>query len=614
MRSIGVHYRLSITAVALLLSQAASAGPDVPDPIAAVAPRIDALIENEMEERHIVGLSIAIVRGNKTVYAKGFGFADLEKRIPAGEETIYRMGSLSKVFTAVAVMQLVEEGRIDPDAPIETYLPAFDIRHRFDDRTPITVRRLLTHHAGFPTDLMAGADTVAPESLDALIEQLSREYTAQPVGKVFQYSNIGYAVLGKIIEAVSGRPFEQYMKERIFQPLGMAESAFSPNEKIHQRLATGYLRGKPAPQYAVREKPAAGLYASVSDVARFLRTILSVKAADRTAVLKKRSVEEMLSKQNTDTPLDLDLSCGLGWQLTHRLSNELNAGPMAWHDGRLWHFFSSMAILPEHSLGVVVAANTDTANSSVSKIAKGILRKILWQTSGVERLPFEKPQEEVHADAETLQRLAGHYDTAGGPVEIQLNDGYLEWRDRGKSAPFRLVPLSDGSFGVRAFLNSILTYQSPYLEKLNIRFVPVENETVLATVENGIRIPLGRKIRPASIPGRWHRALGFYANPTPENDFVAVKQLELKEENGFLIADIRIGGAYTQEMKMTVSLSPGNENTAFVDGVGRYRGDAVTLLSDGKSAQLRFQGYLLKKQPRQPRLPRSVYLGRAPRR
>ena len=313
-------------------------------------------------------------------------------------------------------------------------------------------------------------------------------------------------------------------------------------------------------------------------------------------VLHPETVREMLRKQNTDAPLDLDVASGLSWQLTHRLSNELNAGPMAWHEGWLWHFSSAMAILPTHRLGVVVAANTDSAKSSVSKIAKAVLRRLLWQKKGVQRAEYVAPPEEIRLAPETLASYEGHYDTPSGLVDIRLSDDYLEWRT--ESSRMRLIPLADGTFAMDAFLTSVITYRSPELDGKRLQFVQVSGDTVVATLDHRVRIPLGRKVTPVAIPPSWTRRLGTYVNTGAGDDFVKVKQVELDVKDGFLVARIVMGGPFTRDMPMTVALKPDTNERAFVMGVGRYRGDVLRLNGRGRRAEMRFQGYTLTRQSR----------------
>jgi CubicO group peptidase (beta-lactamase class C family) len=159
--------------------------------------QMTAYIENHMAQNNVTGLSIALVDGQNVVWARGFGYADKENNIPADADTIYEIASVSKTFAAATIMRLAEQGLIDIDKPITTYLPGFSINQRFPASGPITIRSILTHHSGIPSDLFNGAWTEG-QAFDYdtwLLDYLKNEYTSVPVGSVFAYSNSAFALL-----------------------------------------------------------------------------------------------------------------------------------------------------------------------------------------------------------------------------------------------------------------------------------------------------------------------------------------------------------------------------------------------------------------------------------
>ena len=176
-----------------------------PEPYANTIAQMTTYIENSMAQSNVTGLSIALVDGQNVVWSRGFGYADKEANVPAAADTIYEIGSLSKTFAATAIMRLVEEGRMDIDQPLTTYLPGFSINQRFPQSGPITIRAILTHHSGIPGDLFNGAFTEGqPFDYDTwLLDILKNEYTAAPVGSVLAYSNSAIALLRPVIEAAA---------------------------------------------------------------------------------------------------------------------------------------------------------------------------------------------------------------------------------------------------------------------------------------------------------------------------------------------------------------------------------------------------------------------------
>ena len=211
---------------------------------------IDAYIESEMARARIPGLALAIVSGDEMLHVRGFGVADPAGRVVSGE-TPFIIGSNSKSFTALAIMQLVEAGRIDLDAPVHRYLPWFRVADAEASRQ-ITVRHLLHHTSGIPTaagQALAGDDDNSDQALERHVRALRTVELTQPVGHLYQYSNANYNVLGLLVQAVSGLSYENYVRTHIFAPLEMSDSFASEEEALQHGLATGYQRwfGFPRP-------------------------------------------------------------------------------------------------------------------------------------------------------------------------------------------------------------------------------------------------------------------------------------------------------------------------------------------------------------------------------
>ena len=185
---------------------------------------LNTYIAKSMKKNKVIGLSIALVDDQEIIYARGFGYADQENNVFATKNTVYRAGSVSKLFTATAVMQLAQSGKVDIDAPYDTYVPEFSIQTRFSGAGAITPRNIMTHHSGLPSDYISGMFTLEPESLEQFLPRLKEEYTAFPPDLVFCYSNLGVGLLGPLIERVSKKGYVNYMNEEVLAPLGMINS------------------------------------------------------------------------------------------------------------------------------------------------------------------------------------------------------------------------------------------------------------------------------------------------------------------------------------------------------------------------------------------------------
>jgi CubicO group peptidase (beta-lactamase class C family) len=208
-----------------------------------------------MKKRDVTGLSIALVDDQRVVWPEGFGYADKAGNVPASPETVYRAGSISKLFTATAAMQLAEREKLDIDRPLGDYLPGFSIRTRFADSAPVTPRSIMTHHSGLPSDYLRGMWTRNPEPFTRVSDRLKDEYAANPPGTVFSYSNLGITLLGDAVGKVAGRDFASHLRDEILLPLGMSRSSFSPSADRTPLAAKGYRKGAEAEEPSLRDVP-----------------------------------------------------------------------------------------------------------------------------------------------------------------------------------------------------------------------------------------------------------------------------------------------------------------------------------------------------------------------
>src|SRR5580700_11359681 len=188
-------------------------------------------IEGQLAEKRIPGLSIALVDDRQIVWAQGFGLADAKREKPATAETVYRIGSVSKLFTDIAIMQLVERGELNLDAPISEYLPDFHPHNPFG--APITLRELMSHRSGLLREPPVGNYFDPSElSLGAMVQSLNGTTLVYAPGTRTKYSNAGVAVAGYVLEKQSGQPFAMYLRQAVLDPMGLRNSAFQPQPEL----------------------------------------------------------------------------------------------------------------------------------------------------------------------------------------------------------------------------------------------------------------------------------------------------------------------------------------------------------------------------------------------
>ncbi|MBZ0282456.1 MAG: beta-lactamase family protein [Anaerolineae bacterium] len=317
--------------------------------------RIDAYIQSRMQTANIPGLALGVVYGDEVVYLQGYGIAAPDGRAVT-PQTPFILGSTSKSFTALAVMQLVEAGRIDLDAPVTTYLPWF----RTNDAAasaPITVRHLLNQNSGLPA--YEGRQGIADNdqssaALENGVRDLSGVQLSQPAGQSYEYANENYNILGLIIQAVSGSLYEEYIRSAIFAPLQMTHSAAALSDPAAIDIATGYRYwffwpvAFDAP-YPRRMTPSGFLISSAEDMSHYLIAQLNGGAYGNNQVL---SPEGIVTLHTPGARISSLSSYGMGW-----VSQNQPGSTRILHNGDVSNFHSNLLLLPDQHIGIVILVN-----------------------------------------------------------------------------------------------------------------------------------------------------------------------------------------------------------------------------------------------------------------
>ncbi|HEY6478298.1 MAG TPA: serine hydrolase domain-containing protein, partial [Polyangia bacterium] len=344
----------------------------------AIRGKLDALFQARVREAHATGAAVGIVLDGELVYAKTFGVRDQVSNQPVDADTIFRIASMTKSFTALAIMKLRDDGRVVLDAPAATYIPELRTFAGLPRDAPeITVRMLLTHASGIAFDDFWGGDTfgMSDDELTRFIQSgIGLSYAP---GTRYQYSNLGYALLGRIVERASGRPFRAYVTAEILKPLGMDSTVWEAGDVPAARLAMGYLRRgdelvpEPRPPDGVFAA-AGGLYTSLHDYARYVAFNLTAYPprddAD-TGPVRRSTLREMHDGQRwmhvdeRDGPVARQTaegislrsgSYGYGW---HNLTTCAFEG-LVQHGGYEPGYFSNVVLLPRTGVGIFVLATT----------------------------------------------------------------------------------------------------------------------------------------------------------------------------------------------------------------------------------------------------------------
>lgn len=391
---IGASFALMVVGLAQASStQASTSSTNADQDFAA----IDEYVQKQMEEARLPGVALGIVKGDEIVHLKGFGEADDSGR-KVTARTPFIIGSNAKSFTALAIMQLVEEGKVELDAPVQRYIPWFRVADPEASRR-ITVRHLLNQTSGLPATadayLLKGEDGSAG-ALEKGVRSLSTAELAAPVGESFAYCNMNYATLGLIVQTVSGTPYEQYVEEHILAPLKMDNSFMSPWEAERHGLATGheYWFGRPfsggGMPYNRASTPSGLIVSDAEDMSHYLIAQLNGGRYGEARILSPEGIAELHRGDTEPVKLgDVTASYGMGWA-----DIEAAGGTrIVAHNGDTGDFHAKMLLAPESGWGVVVLMNGSNSlrEGGMDETANVVMARLV----GIEPIPvtttFQEP-------------------------------------------------------------------------------------------------------------------------------------------------------------------------------------------------------------------------------
>lgn len=492
----------------------------------------------------ITGLSVALVNDKEVIWSEGFG--------KSSSDTIYSVGSISKLFTATAIMQLKEQKLINLDVPITEYIPEFSIKTRYKN-SKITIRTLMTHQSGLPKNKMSNMWGESEEDFNSLVKYLNSLYTNYPENKMVSYSNIGVSLLGVVIERVTGQSFIDYMDTNILKPLEMNTASFryiASRTDIDKELiskAYPHRSGQAIDAYKVRDVPAGSLNGSVLDMSQFIMMILNNGTLNGNRILKEESIKEMLTIQNSKNSLDLGIKVGLNFLIS---SNKklTYIGKAVGHSGATIYHYSNMIIIPEHNLGLILSTNSLSGRYIIEDLPVKLIQYAYKIDTGimppeVDEIDFGEP---VILSESEKSNLVGTYATLHSSFSIYTKGEKLKIKFG--SRKLTLIPHENNWFSFQSELFGIFKRRARGLEDIRIKLIQ-DNNTILAIMKTPESSAFaGEKALQVNIPAEWENRIGTYKVTNPSDiEILKLKERELYIENGYLYFGSYILNPFTKD-------------------------------------------------------------------
>ena len=360
-------FRLSV----LALSFAAPVAAQSQDPRFA---SIASLAETKMREYGVPGVAIGIISGGSTM-VQGLGITNVEDSLPVNAHTVFPIASISKTFAATAMMRLVEQGKVDLQAPVRTYLPDFKVRDTAVSRS-VTVWRLLTHMGGWEGQV-SGPDR-GSETLTNFLTTITDLMQVAPPGAAWSYNNAGFSIAGRVIEQVNGTSINQAIRDLVFRPLGLEHAGTHSNDFIVQRFAAGHIvrNGQPTlqrPFGASASVTAGGVGLCITDLMAYAKFHMGDGTANGTRVLSRESLQLMQTAQAAKQATDD--SIGLAWHMRH-----VGAIRTFSHGGTLSGHILLLEIVPERNFAIAILTNSSSGWRLIQDVEREALRSYLDAT------------------------------------------------------------------------------------------------------------------------------------------------------------------------------------------------------------------------------------------
>jgi len=586
--------RLFAVAAISLMTACTAAPPTKPDvepgDMAAVTAHLEALVAHEMAQHKLTGLSLALVSGGETVWAEGFGSADLQAKTPVTGDTLFRAGSTAKVFNAVKIMQLVEQNRLALDQDIRTYLPDFSIKSRASDDPVITLRQLLSHQSGLPSDWAAGMwGEKEPDDLDTVLDHLSSRYLSSEPGTLFSYSNLGIDLVGHIIATTEALGYTDAMQP-LLNRLGMERSAFSAFPEAPP-VARGYYQGKPRTELSLRSVPAGGLSTSAKELARVIELFTNRGEMAGDPVISDASIKTILQDHTSHQALNLGIHAGLGlFHYNGQMHPDLD---LYMHDGATHSHRALILFSARHGYGIALLSNSQNAGPSLRRIGERGLA-LLHETNLGEappRIASTWPRG-TRSDNTSIDAMAGHYATPlglarfyndRGRLKVAVSDRVFNTQRHRDGGPVHLAYRFLGLFPI----------DLGELGRIGFSTRDIQGQTLLMAHNTlGHSRVAGVRIHPTPISPVWKARLGDY-ELISDFPVAEVKPGSLALKDGFLVASAQLESGE----RLEYVLQPVNDQEAIVAGLGRSLGETVTFRSTEQGELFEYAGLILKRIP-----------------
>jgi len=554
--------------------------------------KIDSVVKSLMKSKHIAGSSIAIVDHGQIPYEKGYGFSDRRKNIKASAHTNYCIGSTTKTFTAMAIMKLRDEGKIDLEKPASYYIPELKIKSLVETGEVLKIKNVLSHTSGL-TDGTMNYDMCNEEHyFTSVIEDLNQEVLVHKTNWKFSYSNIGFCLLGCIIERVSGMKYETYIRTNFLDKMDMTHSGFY-NHPEDTLFSKGYDKDTvETTEPILRDMPAGRLFCSVEDMAKFMIMILNNGIYNGQQIISKQALMDMETCHTNDLMLKGGSKYGYAMFMDNTPYKEDSLfGQFVGHPGDTWVYHCSCFMFPKIGVGIVVLTNTKDGSSFCNSSFTKLFAQYQKSVKGIHLHPI--PPVKANATSQVnndiqIKEIEGSY-ASGEDISLKMkriNDKKIVMMQ--DQQRIILKKQSDGNWSVTVKLLLVVPI---HVKEAELGFEKVNGDIYLKQIstKNGNSRFIAVKDNPTTVSETWKNASGKYKVINACDGNIQGVPEELKIDGNKIHLKVR----FDKKTVETYSFNALSDNMAAIDGIERRSGAIMKILPGG---HIYFSGYEMVKQ------------------
>jgi len=549
--------------------------------------QIEEKLEGFVKEYGLTGLSFSIAQKEGSLFEKAYGKATENTEFTT--KTLSNLGSVSKLLTGFAVMKLVEEGKLNLDDSLVTYLPDFKPRTWGPDPQKITIRKMLSHTSGISSGSLIkhfSDFTTAPKNRYAGLREVANSLTLNyEVDTVHAYSNLAYGLLALVVENITKQNFDDYVKKSVLEPIGMTSSSFNYQKEFTDFYAMGFSSDqKWAPMTAMDASAAGDFKSSASEMAKFISAVLKSYHGDATGILKPQTLRSMFDLQDTKTKYEFENKQMISW---YKIKNPRNSKvEYQAHAGANPPFLASVVLDAEHDVGVSIQINGFQKWADLETLNMEI-HHIIHPVDAVEPPLHTSKYPQAEFDLEKFEKISGVYAITGGAGILGKKESQMSF-----SSPmgiFNLYYHTNEKFSLG--MEGEGAPPSWALPEISVE--EVDGKYALVQHQYGIKSLFGIKVLDLSIAEDLKPYLGTWEIAEQQEGPVKIKMLKLYEENGGYFMEINGSGKMLLGSRMEISTQ---SHEFYVQGYGRNMGEGVyPVTKDGKT-YLHWAGTLFEKE------------------